>query len=516
MKSLRDSYARPALMIGAATFFCYGGWGLTRLGFYHDDWALLSTVSSMDGGLWDVVLGQFRGGAHIYRPISVLCWTLPYWLFGLKAAFWQLGMAVLTTALCLVYYRFLRGFGASRVHAMLAALLFLAFPNKDSTLYWSVGSLTISVSLMCFLGACMAQARYVRTGHTSVLVVAVALLLLALAAYEQSFFLLPIWMLAPGEREWGPRVRRSLFFGGMALLVIAVCKFVIIPHFVPYNKTMGLSVSNAVFVYYMALRSLFDPRWLAYLMRCVIQAVVWHPLLTAGALVMPWLVRGVLSQPAERVDMGAGGRLILWGGAVYVLGYLPFCFSDYAPGAYDHMNRLNQLPAAGVCAALCGWAQLRDKRRRTGALAAAAGVFLVIHLTFSGIWRESYRRQLDLKEKVLAVLGEWPGDKILLVVLPELYAARKAPVFLSGYDISAAIQIWSGDTERMAQVYSEHVSFGPEGVSIHGGISPYSSFLLLDAASGRLSILDARSARALPPVIQPWEKPLKFWPRDRP
>lgn len=516
MSSPREQYVRPALLIGLATYLCYGGWGISRLGFYHDDWALLSTMSSMDGGLWDMIVGQFRGSTHIYRPLSVLCWTLPYWFFGLKAALWQFSMAGLTAALCLVYYLLLRSFGAPRVQALLAAFLFLAFPNKDSTLYWPDVTLILSVSLLCFLGSCLAQARYMRDGRASTLALAVVLLLLALAAYEQCFFLLPVWALAQGSRESGTRLRRSLFVGGAALLAFAAYKFVVLPHFVTYNKTLGFSSRHAVFVYYMALRSLLDPRWYVYLARCAWQAVAWHPLLSAGALAIPWLAWAAVREPEKTDASGAGRRLILWGGAVYVLGYLPFCFSDYAPGAYDHMNRLNQLPAAGLCAVLCGWTLAPGKPRRTTILTAAAGVCLVIHLAFSGIWRESYRRQLELRDSVLAVLSEWPKSKFLLVVLPELYAARKAPVFLSSYDVSAAIRLWTGESERQAQVYSEWVIFKPEGASIDGRIQPYSSFLVLDAASGRLSALDERLARALPPVLQPWEKQLTFWPKDGP
>lgn len=505
---------RAAAFLALGTFLCYGGWEITRLGFYHDDWVLLSDMAALGGGLWELVAGQLRGTMHVYRPLSVLCWTVPYYLFGLRAELWQGAMAGLTAVLCFAYYALLRRFGAPRAAAVLAALLFLAFPNKDATLFWPDVSLILSVSLLCFVGACLAQARYLKTGSAASLASAVALLLLALSAYEQCFFMMPVWALAPGAREAGARLKRSLAAGGAALLLFAAAKFVILPHFVPYGKTVAFSPSHAVFVYYMALRSVLDPRWLLYLGRCAVQAAIWHPVLTACALALPWLARAALSRPTETPAAGASRSLILWGGAVYVLGYLPFCFSTYAPGAYDHMNRLNQLPAAGLCAAACGWSLA--SRRRSAALAAAAAACLVIHLAFSGIWRESYRRQLELKDRVLAVLPAWPKDKPLLVVLPELFVARKAPVFLSGYDISAAIRLWTGERERSALVYSEWTRFGPGGVTVDGATRPYADFMTLDAASGRLAALDERSARALPPVLQPWEAPLLFWPKDGP
>ncbi len=501
---------RAAALIALATLLCYGGPGIARLGFYHDDWVLLSDMTALGGGFWDLVAGQLRGTMHVYRPLSVLCWTVPYRLFGLRAELWQAAMAGLTAALGFAYYALLRRFGAPRPAALVAALLFVAFPNKDATLFWPDVSLILSVSLLCFVGACLAQERYLRTGSVYALVSAAALLLLALSAYEQCFFLLPVWALAPGARESGTRLKRSLLAGGAALLLFAAVKFAILPHFVPYGKTVAFSPGHAIFVYYMALRSVLDPRWLLYLARCAVQAAVWHPLLSACALALPWIARAALSEKEE----GDGHHLILWGFAVYLLGYLPFCFTTYAPGAYDHMNRLNQLPAAGLCAALCGWS-LASKRRST-VLAAGAAACLVIHLAFSGIWRESYRRQLELKEKMIAVLGLWPKDKTMLVVLPDLFVARKAPVFLSGYDVSAAIRLWTGERGREAFVYSEWVRFGGEGVTVDGKTRPYTSFLILDAASGRLSALDARSAQALPPVLQPWEKPLSFWPKDGP
>lgn len=506
--------ARPALFIAAAVFLLYGGPGLSRLGFYHDDWPILTHMMSLGDRFWDVLAGQFRGTPHVYRPLSVFCWTVPYWLFGLKPALWQAAAAVLTASVGLVFYGLLRAFGAPRVHALLAAMLFLAFPNKDATLYWPAASLQLSFSLLCFLGSCLAHARHARTGRASSLALAVVLLLVALAVYDQCFFLLPVWALAPGSPGSGPRLRRALLAGAAASLAFAALKFVVAPHFFPYNKTLGFSARHAAFVGYMAMRSFLDPRWLAYLAACARQAAVWHPFLFLCALALPWAGRAALRAREDEPGAGAGTRLIAWGAGVFVLGYLPLCFSDYAPGAYDHMNRLNQLPAAGVCAALCGWAAAPGKPRRGPVLAAAAGACLVIHLAFSGIWRESYRRQLEVKERVLAVLGDWPPDKTLLVVLPELFAARKAPVFLSGYDVSSAIRIWTGERDRSALVYSEWVAFRPEGVSVSGTLRPYSSFLVLDAATGRLSGIDAASARRLPPVVQPWEKPLVFWPED--
>lgn len=485
---------------------------MTRLGFYHDDWALLQQMIAHGGGLAELIAFQLRRTVHLYRPLSVLCWTLPYWFFGLRPLGWHLLMTALTGGLGAALYSILREHGASELNAVLAALIFMAFPNADATLFWPDVAMILSMSLLCFLLAYREHLRYMRDGLEGARWRSAALLFLSLCAYEQPFFLLPIWLFAPGggvERSW--RMRRSLALGAAAVVIYALYKFALVPQFVPYNKPVSFSARHALFVCYMALRAVADPRWIFYLLQVAWRGVHWHPLLALGALLTPAAAWRALDRENASGSAKTARTLIFWGGSLYALAYVPFFFSDYAPAAYDHMNRLNQLPAIGLAALACGWAAVRPGKLRTAALAVVAAFCLITSTAFAEIWAQSYRRQLAVRDAVLAHEESWPPHQLLLIHLDELYVARKAPVFLAGYDVASAIAIWTGRQDRDAVVYTQWTHLGLDALQTQAGSVPYGSVSLLDMANGRIEKLDRRRARALPPPMDPWETPLRFW-----
>lgn len=501
-------WALVAILLTTGAFLAHGGPVMLQLGFYHDDWSLLAEMVARGGGLFNLIVSQLQG-SHLYRPLSVVCWTVPYWLFGLDPFPWHLLMATLSAGAALAFYSVLRGLGAPRAHAVLASLLFVAFPNKDSTLFWPDVALILTTSLLCVLLSFREHLRYVSQGGNGPLWRSAILLILGLSAYEQAFFLLPLWLLAPASDTAAVRRRRiGLAFGAAALAAFAIYKFVLLPHFVTYNKSVHFSPGHSIFVYYMALRSLLDPRWIAYLARLVWQGFLWHPLLSLAAIALPFAAWRLLPEERGR-DSDAALRLSIWGFALYMLAYLPLCFSDYAPAAYDHMNRLNQLPAIGLTAAACGAALAF---RRPAALVAAAALALSLSPAFAEVWAESYRRQLAVRDAVLRGLKDWPAGQPLIVRLPELYAARKAPVFLAGYDISSAIQLWTGEKGRTAFVYGLWTRPEPGAIRTDGGgMVPYGDASLLDMDNGRIYVLDRRRASLLPPVMEPWESPVQLW-----
>ncbi|MDX6769766.1 MAG: hypothetical protein SF051_09560 [Elusimicrobiota bacterium] len=483
----------PLLLLLAAAFVCRGGpAGLFGLGFYLDDWSLLCDAAFHEGA------SPFLDGlkTHASRPFSFLAWTVPYLLFGLKAPLWHALMTALQWAASFAAYRAFRGFGVGRGAALLGAALFLALPNKDATVYWPAVSLLNTSALLLWLGSWLAHARYAAAGGTRWLVAAAVMLAASLGFYEQGFFLLPVWLLAPGADA--RRLKRSLLVCGAALLAFAAYKFVLLPRFLPYTKNVRASPGHAVFVYYMAARAWLDPRWLRYLAGCVAEAAMRAPLLAAAALALPWAAWAATNRDADEPGEDGPRRLVLWGAAVWLLGYLPFCFSEYAPAAYDEMNRLNQLPALGAAAALCGLASATAARRAV--LAGLAAFGLLAHVEFAEIWQESYRRQLQVRRRVLEELPRWPRDKGLVIRLPEDRVARKAPVFIAKYDASGAIRLWTGDPRREAWPVVPQTRFEADAAMLYGERRAYESLLLLDMTTGLLSPLsDAAARRSLPP-----------------
>lgn len=497
------------LILAVGAFLCYGGPVVRRLGFYHDDWPLIETMAFHGGGLWELVRFQFAHSAFLFRPGSVFCWTIPFLAFGASPVPWHLLAMAFTWALGLTVDGTLRDLGLPRRASLLAALLFMAFPNKDATLFWPATALTVTPSILFFLLAYRLHLRRVARGGAALLAASCLLLIMSLCIYEQTFFLLPLWLVVPGlvDEPAAARLRRGIGWGAAAVALFALYKFGVAPRLMPYNKTVVLSPKHALFVAYMSVRAFADPRWFVYLLQLAWAGVRWNPFVSLAAVLLPvWAWR------ATGDDEGAATApraVVLWGAGVFVLAYLPLCFSDYAPSAYDHMNRLNELPALGVAAALCGWAAASTGRARSVALALATSFCLLVSGAFAEVWAESYHRQLAVRD---AVIGQpWPEGKTVLVVLPELYAARKAPVFLSGYDVSAAIHLWTGRLDRDAVTYTQWTRVTPDGIALIAKTIPYASTALLDMSDGVIRPLDYRAARALPPILETWDTPLHLW-----
>lgn len=490
---------KGVLLLGLAAFLAHGGPIISRLGFYHDDWPLLWKLAQHDGGLPSALLMQWDS-THLYRPFSVLAWTLPYWLFGLNPLPWHLLMATLTAVSGGLLFSVLGRLGAPKGAALAGALLYIAFPNKDATLFWPCVSLIQTCSVIALLLSYREHLRYVENGATKRLLLSGALFFVALSFYEQGFFLAPLWALAPGQNA--ARRKRGLAAAVAAMLLVAALKFAILPRFIPYNKPMQYSLGHAVMVYEWALRCLFDLDWLAYLGRIAWQGLRWNPLLALGAAALPWFA-GVEAKGSRK----AGIVLLSWGLTLWFLAYLPLCVSDYVPTPYSHMNRLNQLPAIGVAAALCGAALLLSRPAVVSALASLA---LMISPAFAEIWAEAQRRQLAVKAALESQWGAWPKDKRLLLRVPEPYVARKAPLFLADGDINGAVGLWFGEA-REAMVYNPSTRPTRQGLMTRHGLIPYSQLVLLDMADGRLAPLARERARVLPPWTHPMESPLRLW-----
>jgi hypothetical protein len=149
------------------------------------------------------------------------------------------------------------------------------------------------------------------------------------------------------------------------------------------------------------------------------------------------------------------------------------------------MNRVNEVPVLGLILALIGLGTLKLKPRllERGACALAS-VLLAVHVGLACFWMESYRRQNVVRDQVLANLSRWPADKTLLLMLPERYVADKVPVFDAKYDITGAVQIWTGDPNRNADTVSPRMDFAPDGVVTSAGHVPYDRFVLLESARG--------------------------------
>jgi hypothetical protein len=502
MTLLRRLLSMPLVFLGSAAFICWGGLQITDLGFYHDDWPLLLRLQTSNLPLWPRLLAEYANGVHLYRPLTPFAWTLPHAAFGLNPLPWQFLALSINLLMAGSVYRLLRRFDLSTEAAALCSVLFLAYPNKDATLFWPDVALILTFSLAMFTESYLRHLDYVTHGRSRDRWLSAVCLLACFCAYEQCFFLLPLWLITP-EGSGRARVGASLKSAAAAWTAFAFYKFLLLPALFPYPKSLEISVLRIGYTVYTALRTHFDPRYWLYLGGCLLDALRAHPWLSLTALALPWAAAWAAPRPGR--SSGAW-RLILLGLGFFVLGYLPIALSTYVPTPYNMMNRLNQIPALGVVLVMAGlWARRPDTRQARVAMALLCGAFLTIHITFADYWVESYRQQHEVGTLVKQHSAQWPADKTLIVRLRTRYVGERAPVFDAYYDVSAALNLWTGQ-RRPADIWSPRMTPKPKGLFVEGRVYPYDEVLLLDVPAGTLAPATYQDFRQLPPATASWER----------
>ncbi len=488
----RDDLAAFSALLLAA-FVCYGGFGIASLGFYHDDWHLLAAMHFAPGGWVSGMRALIAlAPAIVFRPLEIPVFSALYDLFGLSPLPWQAALLAINLACAWTLRSVLRRLGASPAAALLAALIALAHPAKDSTMFWST-SIFISLSLLLFLIAFDQHLGHVhRAGKLSLLIVACCLLA-CFTLYDQCLLFFPVFLLAPAlSKEERRRRLHGTLLAGMILAVVILYQFVLAPLMlgVAHNKTVQFSLSRGFYVYIAGIGSLFG----AELARSA-AAMFWNALRSAPVLAVCALASAAVAlRPGASPKSADTRRLAALAAGFYLLGYLPIAFSDYVPTPLNHFNRINLVPAYGAAIAVCA---LLEYLRRRAALAAGAllAAFLVIsHAGAASVWAESYRRQLALRDKILAQIGNWPRDSVLFLYLKEDFVAGKAPVFLAHYDSTAAVRLWTGDRERRADVLRPETRFLSAEVDNNGRKVPYEKAFLLDEMDGRLLKMTLRQS----------------------
>lgn len=479
----------------------YGGRTLFHLGFAHDDWVLLhhmAPAATLKARMTAIVSGA---PSIVFRPAEIPYFALLDTAFGAAPLGWQCVALALQVALAGSFMSLLSKQGAGRTTSLAAAFLLLGWPAKDATAFWPIASVC-AASAALTLTALNLHWDFVRRGGAWRRAGSTACLLGALSLYDQPILLFPMWLLVPASGE--ERTRRTSGFSWALAAAVACAAYqrLLAPWLLtlPHNKAMSLSLAHGAWVYLAGANANLGPRLLAFSAKSAAHTIVSQPGLALAAAALLWA-----SRRGRTDESGAPPRLVAWGAAFAALGYLPLVFSSYSPGPVDHMNRLNLLPAAGIVAALAGLSGLG--RKGGAALAVAAGAAVLAHAGFAGIWAESYRRQLAIRDALIAGAPRLKDASGLLLRLPERYVAGKAPVFDAHWDVSAALALWTG-LALDADVVRPDTRFEKERVvRANGRTMPRPGLYLLDMAGGTLGPLDDFRGDPADPTVKPASGP---------
>lgn len=489
--------AAALLFLSTAAFFCYGGPGIARLGFYHDDWIFLSSLRfAPPGFMTGMDALQALNASLWFRPLGLPLYSLLYLAFGLNPLGWQACLLLTNALAAFAVGRIMVRFGIAERPALLGALLFLCWPSKDAVMFWPFVIIN-SASLFAMLAAYLSHLDYVESGRRRSLVLSAAGVIASLALYDQCVFFFPLWLVTPGlSRGLTPRAKGGAAAAAAATAVFLAFKLGFVTHVmhIPFNKAFMFTPSHFLMTFLRGAEANFGPRLVLFSLRALRAAFAASPVIVIAAAALAWATPG--STAEERPPRDGAAALALLGAGVFFLGYLPVSVSDYWPTPINHQNRLNEVPVAGLIFALtaCGSLAMRPRGFERAA-AALASALLAVHVGLAGIWSESYRRQLAVRGLILEHRSRWPAETVLLVALPERYVEGKAPVFDAHYDITGAARVWTGDATRRADVVSPRMEFAPDGAATSYGKLPYSSLLRLDVGRGLLTAAEYRDFR---------------------
>lgn len=142
---------------------------VNQLGFYSDDWDLLSHFYAAKD---QSVLGVFK---HTYselthtqmRPIQILNLSILYKLFGMSPAGYHWVNALFLTLVAILFYFVLLELGQTRLIALSIPLIYSLLPHYSTNRFWiasfqaNLSALLYFLSLYCDLRTQRADSKYI-------------------------------------------------------------------------------------------------------------------------------------------------------------------------------------------------------------------------------------------------------------------------------------------------------------------------------------------------------------------
>jgi len=190
---------------------------LPHLGFYSDDWGLLSDFSAEPSKSVAAIVGD----SFAARPVQGLYLISLFGLFGLDPLGYHIvNTTVLAGAASLLYLLLLR-LNLGRGLSLAATLLFLMLPQLSTVRVWySAFQIPLGMALMLVSMHC--QLSYARAGGPAWLIGAIVAALLSIGAYEIFAPLIAGFAAMVAIERW-PRSgdRRKSLKIGAAIMVIA-------------------------------------------------------------------------------------------------------------------------------------------------------------------------------------------------------------------------------------------------------------------------------------------------------
>ncbi len=494
MSKARPRAEQAALFLAALAFAAYA-FKIRGLGFYDDDWAWLAILAKSPDQGWFALISHFakdHDGVWA-RPLNFPAFAALYKLFGAWALGWHLFLAALTAWGGVALWRWLEDEGLGRPTAVLAAGLFVLWPNHDATRHW--------VALYSAPAALALTFEALRLRKRSPNLSAHALLIGGLM-YEGSALLAAVPVVTDAWRARKLGFWRAWLAGVAAnvgpltgLFCLVLWQRVLSPRlFSPERHPMSLSPAHFFQVFWTGLEcSLLNRLWhLLYKHALWAKSLfsVWNWIAWAAAsAVLAACARSTLTEESPSDDAP------LFAAALFFFGYAPYVFdATYVPAIFSATNRVNFTGSAGA-ALFAAWGMRRLFAARSAAPRSAGlvlcavlpAVCLLSTWTSNAQWAAAAKRQLEILGGLNRRLDHAPpGEKTILLFGLDTFIGS-APVFNSTYDLEGALYLSRREPGLKALVAEGRVSFAEKNavMSWYGSTDiPYAGLYAYRADNG--------------------------------
>jgi hypothetical protein len=466
---------------------------IVGLGFYSDDWSLLSYMRlSPDQSLTAVFRAVNSSWDHEIRPVQFFAYAVPYKLFGLNPLGYHLTDGILFSTGIVLLYVILATLRQPRVLAFSIPVLYMLLPDYSTDRFWMAAHATNISMCLTFLGiyAHLQALRRRNGGFWGWELFAILCVIASGLAYE---VFLPLVVATTA----------FLFISELAAdlpLTVGACTIA-----KAALRQSGIVLAVALLV---LVKALWAPRagkievvdYIVWVSHYVVKAFVysygyhllelpstaWHALrdysdsmmvITAGFIGAVIFVRlyTLWDQPSAAAT-NSRARMLMYLGCGILLFIAGYSLVPINPAKNGINNRSAIAGTLGVAVSVVGvlgmLTSIASRVWRKALFSAVVGfIGMSGALTIDALakfWVESYRLQNEILSDIRSHISAIPAGTTLIMdgVCPY---DGPAPVFEASWDLSAALSILYGHAGIGANIVTRSLKVEPNGLIIPSG-----------------------------------------------
>lgn len=493
---------------------------ITRLGFYGDDWDVLSLFSlSADQSVRGLYSALASESQMLMRPGQKLLATLLYRAFGLHPLGYHLVNAGLLVAGAVLLLLALRELGLSRTGGVASAIVYSLLPHYSTARVW-FASIQAPFSMATYFFSLYAGLRALRSSAAAARgwqLLSLASLIASTLAYEVALplFLLNTFLFGYRSRQLhrhaGPAAPTPwLFMGTTAAAVLAIAAF-------KAATSTRLSGGPSLFYFTATARQLAwinlwvygvaAPRTLLIAIRHASAPSLVAAMVLALA-VSRYLLRLPGGSAAESPRSGFTLRILGIGVGIFLLGHAVFLATNVGFSPTGANNRTAIAGAVGIAliaVSAADWLAGRipapwRHRCFAGLIGTASGGAFVVNAMLVSSWVTAYAREQQVLDSIHHTFVTLPSGSTVILDGVCRYVGP-AIVFESSWDLQGAMRLFYRDSTLHADVVSPDLNVEPDGLHtvIYGAESryPFERLIVFDARRGiSYPIPDETTARS--------------------